>query len=425
MTPPLGVMYLDAILKDNGISSKIMFTSQCRDNFAFMRTVGEIESAISDETVCVGFSVMTGPQINASLKIAEYLKRKHPRIKTVWGGVHPTLIPQQTVEHPLVDIVCHGESENSFIDIVRNLKAKKELPEIFYSKGVFDLNFLPFLRYEDIKREKFYSGRSPFYKFTTPKVASIELTRGCPLSCYYCVQNNMRTKFRYMAVDNVIKHLRHLKSFGYEAVIVADDNFYISPISKDVLKAIEKEKFGFQMYISIPVTKIVKMTEDDFRLLERVGIGVLGISVEAGSDRMLKIMGKKHTVEMAHEANRILSNYRFISNYNYIAGFPEETLDDIKGTLESMMLMLHQNRRASVNIKKLIPTPNTDVYRSCVENGMQEPERLEDWYKVVDLDWNGFYDFVDKDVQAFYKSQKPYIEKIKNFCLRSCSWKDR
>lgn len=423
ISPPLGILHLDAMLKSQGISSKVFCLSNMFDCLnskeSFDAKINEIiDNEISDETLFCGFSVMTGPQINASLYISHLIKNRKPFVKIVWGGVHPTLMPEQTIQNPFIDIVCKGEFEEGIIRLVNDLE-KGGLEKGIYSESIqFDLNNLPLLHYENFDLNSFQiQVMNPFYKFTTPKVATVELTRGCPLSCYYCVQNNMRTKFRYMSTENVIKHLKHIKSFGFEALIVADDNFYISPIATEVLEAIKKENLGLQIYISIPVTKAINMQTEDFQLLHDAGVVTLGISVESGSDRMLKIMGKKHTVDMALEVNRRLSEHDFISNYNFIAGFPEEKIEDVKATFEVMINLLKENPGASVNIKKLIPTPNTEVYRRCISQGMQEPI-LELWHKMVDLEWNGDYIYVDSDVQSWYKKMKPFISSLTEFCAK-------
>lgn len=423
MSPPLGLLHLDAMLKENNISSKIFYISNMfeylknqKDFYDYICQI--VNEYVQSDTLFCGFSVMTGTQINTSIFISSVIKHLKPNIKIVWGGVHPTLIPEQVIENKIIDIVCHGEFEYDIVELAKSLEQGKDIKGIYKSSRLFDLNDLPLLHYEDLDIKRFeIPFMSPFYKFSSPKVATVELTRGCPLSCYYCVQNNFKTKFRYMSVDNVIKHLKHIKSFGYKSLIIADDNFYISHYADNVIKRIKEENLGLEIYLSIPVTKLIKMTNEDFNLLREAGVVTLGISVESGSDRMLNIMGKKHTVQMALNANKNLSGHDIIVNYNFIAGFPEEKVYDLKATFDSMMELLKDNPLSSVNIKKLIPTPNTDVYWNCVKQGMEHP-KMDEWYKLMDLEWNGNYGYIDQDVQKLYKDMKPFIKRLTDFCSK-------
>lgn len=407
ISPPLGLLHLNTILKKKGITSKVLYLSNTYDLSFF--------DLITEETVCIGISVMTGLQISIGIWLSQTIKHKFPFIKIIWGGVHPSLSSKQTSKCEYIDIVCKGEFENEIVSLVNSIKKKETLPKIIENKKLFDLNTLPVLDYSDIDKESFRLGfNHPFYKFTTDNIGTIELTRGCPFSCYYCVQNKFRTPFRYMSTENVLKHFDNLKRNGFKAIIVADDNFFLNP--KWIETLIEIKSYNLELYISIPVTIVDKMKNSDFTIMKDSGIKSLGISIESGSDRMLQIIGKKHSIEMTYKINKKLRDYDFIVNYNFIAGYPEETLDDITLTYDTMMKLLKDNEKASVNIKKLIPTPNTDVYKNCLKNGMIEPQLLIDWVNMVDLEWEKEYNYINVDVQDFYKRHKEFNKMLEFFC---------
>jgi len=427
-SPPLGLLHLSSILKKSNISSEIYCTSS---GFANIDLVDDIEDHIKDDTVCCGFSVMTGPQISEALTLSKQIREKHPGITIIWGGIHPTLTPEQTIENEYIDIVCVGEFERTITKLVLSIQHKEDLskiPGIYYKvKGKvqkteadpenFDLDELPLLSYEDLSLDKFQNPTTnPFYKFSSDKVATIEITRGCPLSCYYCVQNNFRTKFRCMSIDNMIRHLRNIWDIGFRALVIADDNFFVNTNAMNYIRAIIASNLKFEVYVSIPVTILYNMLPIHIELLQKCGIKTIGISAETGSDRMLKIIGKKHKTDMVLTINRRLRDFDIIVNYNFIAGFPEETLQDIKCTYITMINLLLENGMAQVNIKKLIPTPNTDVYTECVKRGMPKPSSLNDWVSYVDLKWERHHEYVDPKVEKWYKDLEKFHEELFWFC---------
>lgn len=69
--------------------------------------------------ICLGISSMTGYQIIDGLKIARLVRQNYPHLPIVWGGWHPTLEPDVTLQSPYVDIIVRGQGERTFPDLVR------------------------------------------------------------------------------------------------------------------------------------------------------------------------------------------------------------------------------------------------------------------------------------------------------------------
>ena len=68
----------------------------------------------------VAFSV-TSFTFQKSLEIGNFIKNIYPGISFIFGGVHPTLLPEETIQHPLVDAICIGEGEKSFLEYLDKL----------------------------------------------------------------------------------------------------------------------------------------------------------------------------------------------------------------------------------------------------------------------------------------------------------------
>lgn len=66
--------------------------------------------------LCVGITTWSGSMIKHALEFAAYVRGIDPSIPLVWGGVHPSLLPEQTGKHPFVDIVCVGEGEETLLE---------------------------------------------------------------------------------------------------------------------------------------------------------------------------------------------------------------------------------------------------------------------------------------------------------------------
>ena len=91
---------------------------------------GKLKKELDDSPTCVGISTMTGSQIGYGLQMSKFIRENNEGVKIVWGGPHPTLLPLQTLENELVDIVVVGEGDSVFRDISIALDQGKSLDKI-------------------------------------------------------------------------------------------------------------------------------------------------------------------------------------------------------------------------------------------------------------------------------------------------------
>ena len=66
----------------------------------------------SVDALCLGISVLTGPMIRGAVEIATAMKGAHPRLPIIFGGWHPTLLPDETLSEPFVDIVVRDKAKS-------------------------------------------------------------------------------------------------------------------------------------------------------------------------------------------------------------------------------------------------------------------------------------------------------------------------
>jgi len=77
--------------------------------------------AKNSDILCIGLSVMTGEQIKHAIDISKVF---HSHLPVVWGGMHPTVLPQQTLESGLMDYLVIGEGEEAFLNLLHYLSGK-------------------------------------------------------------------------------------------------------------------------------------------------------------------------------------------------------------------------------------------------------------------------------------------------------------
>jgi len=86
-----------------------------------------LEEVRRSDILCVGVSLVTsGPQIYSALDISQKIKAILPHVPIVWGGVHPSLLPEQTLRSSCPDIVAIGEGEETFTEFVECLQTNSD-----------------------------------------------------------------------------------------------------------------------------------------------------------------------------------------------------------------------------------------------------------------------------------------------------------
>src|SRR5579863_812363 len=115
-TAPLGILAVSTPLLRAGYEVRII-DSTITPNFR-RRVLEELKDAL-----CLAVSLVTGPMIRETVQIAREAKRLYPDKPVILGGWHPSLLPDQTLAAPYVDIVVVGQGEEAFLEVVRHIEA--------------------------------------------------------------------------------------------------------------------------------------------------------------------------------------------------------------------------------------------------------------------------------------------------------------
>ena len=96
-----------------------------------------LQSYLADnKPICVGITSLTGPSLKDLLKSVEIIKEHDNSIPIVFGGVHATLLPEQSLYTvPGVDVVVTYEGDYSFFEVVKVFE-KNSLDEVMKSNAL-------------------------------------------------------------------------------------------------------------------------------------------------------------------------------------------------------------------------------------------------------------------------------------------------
>lgn len=377
----------------------------------------DLRNALLQDPICIGVTSMTGSQITHALEISTFVKQ-HSSAPLVWGGVHATLFPLQTIEHSLVDIVVKGEGEETFLQLVMRLEQKlslRGLEGVVYKdnnkivnnpdRPFLDLNSLPPVPYHLVDVNKYLHRY-----FNEDNVLEFETSRGCPFDCTFCY-NPLYSQRRWRAWDasRILDDMTPLvENYGVRAFHFVDDGFFIDHertrrIMKGILNRKWKIKMGFQ---GSRVDTVDQLNDEDLDLIIEAGGVFLQVGVESGSSRILEILSKKIHPLQVEAFNKRLSRYPQMKvYYNFMCGFPTETAQDILQTASLAWTLLQNNPHALVSAFHFYkPYPGTILRERIVHKDDTTPPTLEGW---GNFNWT---QYIGRDQDATTKELMERIE---------------
>ncbi len=352
----------------------------------------ELERALDEDPVCVGITAMTGSQIVGALAAARIAKNR-VRIPVVWGGVHATLFPGQTLGSRLVDIVVKGEGEETFFQLVTRLELGASLDDLpgicFRRDGEIveypDREFVNLDEYPPVPYHLVDLRRYRHRYFGEDNVVEMESSRGCPYDCTFCYGPLYNKKtWRPRGAAQVVASMRGLaESHGVRVFHFVDDGFFIGrerfrEIMQAILAAGLRVRMGFQ---GVRIDTFDRLSDENIALLVQAGGRYLQFGVESGSPRILRMANKRLEVEQVLSLNRRLAEYpEIIPHYNFMCGFPEETREELFQTTSLAWRLLKENRNAMISpFHHYKPYPGTELAKTALGPGYQPPRTLEEW----------------------------------------------
>lgn len=414
---PLAAITLGTMLLEKGYTVTVI---DQRTDLNWQKT---LEIVLERKPLMVGISCLSGPPIYFGLQIAAFLKERSD-VPVIWGGLHPTLEPQTTFEHPLVDMVVVGEGEVSIVELAQALEGKIPLSKvgglIFRENGkiiynhpavIIPLSEIPPLRF-DLVNYKQYK-QNPYHFKEDRVTAFIETSRGCCNRCAYCTRSKRPSRWRALNPENTVARFKYYKdNFGIDSFILADENFFVDlKRVEGIVNLLEKENLSIHWDgSSRPEYLAHRIRLDLLKRLEGVGFQVSVIGAEAGSDRVLKFINKGCTLEDIILASKKIAQTKISPAYVSIVGFPTETPEEVRMTEKLVARLAEGNPRASTNIVKLIPTPGSTILDECVKAGYPRPQKLEDWIKIFDPLFLVDKSWISKDTLAYIAQNEYYFK---------------
>ncbi|MBO8180321.1 MAG: radical SAM protein [Archaeoglobus sp.] len=374
-TPPLGLGYLAAALREKGF--RVQIIDDLVEKLSFEKLVERLKNS-----EIVGITSTTAT-FNSALRYAKMIKEKLGAF-VIMGGVHVTFRPFDALRHDFVDAVCMGEGEETIAEVAERVEAGKSLNGvegvIYRDKGkivdngprgfIEDLDSLPFPAFDLMPLEKYSLLGQKLEQF--PMITS----RGCPFACRYCSSSLfLGRRFRARSAKNVVDEMEWLaENFGAKHIAFGDDTFTLN--RKRVFEICDEiKKRGLDVEWSCS-SRVDTINEEMLRKMREAGCSVIYYGVESANKEILnKYYRKRIKLDAVKRAIEITKKVGIETVCSFIIGAPHETKKDVKETLKLAIKLNPDYAQFSI----LTPYPGTEIYEEAKEKGLILTENFDDY----------------------------------------------
>jgi hypothetical protein len=233
--------------------------------------------------------------------------------------------------------------------------------------------------------------------FKEEKAYPVVMTsRGCPYSCQFCSTRSFWNGWQAKKPEIVVAEVKALRTLHATTISIFDDLFITSKTRlRSIVELIDAEGLSGLSYSCLVRSNLVDSQTTG--LLKEMNIRALAFGAESGSDRVLRLMNKKATVEDNQRAIDVLNADGYRPTMSFILGYPDETEEDLNQTVE--FIAKNRSKCDIIELYPCIPLPGTPLWTRFVQEhhvdvhafdweGLSIRSQTKDWDKYVMLTSN-------------------------------------
>jgi anaerobic magnesium-protoporphyrin IX monomethyl ester cyclase len=381
-TAPLGILAVSTPLLRAGYQVAIV-DSTITPHFK-KRVIEELRDAL-----CLAVSLVTGPMIRETVEIARIAKEVYPGKPVILGGWHPSLLPDQTLAAPYVDVVVKGQGEEALLEIVERIEAGESFEGIRGAAYKTDgrLRFNPPRELKPIRElpPKAYhlADFDAYERVCGRRWAMYASSLACPYDCAYCTNEGVYgRKWNALEARQVVEEVTDLVTrYGLSLLWVVDDNFLVDrERALEIAEGLVRRGVRFDWSVQSSTNLVCRFSVEELKLLRRAGLSQVSQGADSGSAAVLRLMNKTfQKIETIYDAAEKLTAAGIRPSFNMIFGFPGEGEQERRESVALIMDICRRYPGAEFWTNIFTPYPGSPVMRRAFELGIRVPETLEAW----------------------------------------------
>jgi radical SAM superfamily enzyme YgiQ (UPF0313 family) len=369
---PLPVLFLASYLVPRGFSVKVV-DMELYDS----RDEGDLLTQYVPSARFVGISAMTA-QVHHGLALTKRVKEICDEVPVIWGGIHASLLPEQTVAHPLVDYVVRGEGEESLFCLLSgkdhpHIGTKSKPPDPSGAQDFVAIENIGDPDYGLLEIERYFAFQGGRFRNV-----DVMTSRGCPMRCSFCVNTILHNKWRAFSVERSLAIIRKVReAYNCSHIFLMDENFFGDPSrASGIVSGLVS--LGITWEANITVKKAIALENDFLKVIRESGCVRLRMGAESASDRLLMILRKNITSEQIVQARDRILGAGVTPVLSFMTDLPDELPEE---KLATMTLARESEERGArvIGPQTFRPYPGSEEFDKLVQRGLRIPDSLQAW----------------------------------------------
>ncbi len=427
---PIGLVYIAPIAEKRGHHVEILdLALEADPHPALLRKLEERKWDLA------GLSCMT-PEFEGAEIAARQIKKFDPALPIIFGGQHPTIVPEEAISQDFCDFVCIGEGEETFghfLDVWSSKGDLSQVPGLAYKQEtephrngprpqIEDVDAIPIPAYHLLEMDRYAEADSARYTPKYKRATQIFTSRGCPWHCTYC-HDLFGKHFRARSPENVLAEMRLLyDKYSIQEFMVEDDIFnFDMDRAKKICDLIVESGMEVALQFGNGI-RLERLDEELVRKLALAGTHHVSVAIESASPRVQSLSRKNLKLHMVKDVVGWTRKYRINTLGFFMIGFPGETVEEIKMTIRFACDTELDEALFSI----VIPYAGTEIRSQVIRMGMyDEAAEVDNLRGVIrietpDFDFKTLKRLQRKAYMMFFLTRFRFLKMLpKLFSLRS------
>lgn len=427
---------------ERGISVKILDAEA--ENCSFE----EIRERIREYRPRLVGIFVTGTNLSASTQkmqgadlTCREVKREDADIPVFLWGLHPSALPERTLEENDADYIVTGEGYDTIVNLVRFHTGEKvsfdenelgglcyrhdgQIRRLGYSK-LLDTDDIPFPAWELLPMERYMPHNWHIMGEDEPenargRYAVVSTSIGCPFNCSYCAISALfgTKKLRYWDVGRVVAEVdRLVRQYHIKYIKILDECFVLNKTYVSALcDALAEKQYDINIWA---YARVDTVDPDILRKLKMAGIKWLAYGIESADDTVLSEVSKaQYTADRTRLAMQWTKEAGINILANFMFGLPNDTME----TMEKSLALCKEICPEWINFYVTMFYPGSRDYMDAVKEGKIKEDKWIEYaqYSYECIPAGGKYltpqevlAFRDYAFNAFFEDNEVYFDRIR------------
>lgn len=415
LAPPLGMVYLSALLRDKGydtnfIDANILHLSkeQILEKLHVMNPDYVLYNAITDN-------------LQDTLSWIREIRKDYNK-PVIIGGPHMEIYPEETLTHECLDYGVVGDGWETLPELLDALEHKKDLTKVqglVFRKNDkvilteprpkrVSLEEVPFPARDLLQNEKYDTVLSKARPITIMITAL-----GCPFKCTYCCTD---TNLRARSAEHIVAEVEEcINKFGIREIEFYDETFTVNRKKMNRFLDLVEEK-GLKFYWSIR-TRVDCVDRELLGRMAKNGCIRVNFGIESGDEKVLMAINRNMSIDTIRKAVQWSKEAGVMTFGFFMIGLPQDTKESIEKTL-NLMLELDLD---FMQLNKFTMLPNSEIYEAYKKETGKDfwreytlgkatlDDLKRDYLQITDAELD---EYLERGYRQFYYRPKYILKKL-------------